>query len=112
MTNAEKFVHYLKSYQDKDIEAVSNMFAEDIHLRDWKISVFGKSIAVSETQKNFDNASSIDIEILNIMESKESVCGELKIVVNKEEVLFVVDVVTFNDEGQISSIRAYLGRGN
>lgn len=112
MNNSEKFVHYLQSYQNKDIETVSNMFAEEIHLRDWKISVRGKEIAVSETQKNFQNAASLDIEILNIMESDNCVSGELKIVVNNEEVLFVVDVITFNEQGLISSIRAYLGRGD
>ena len=112
MNNSEKFVDYLECYQRKDIDGVSNMFADDVHLRDWKISVFGKDIAVAETQKNFDSASSLDIEILNVMENKNCVSGELKIVVNQEEILFVVDVVTFNESGLISSIRAYLGRGN
>ncbi|CAA0354175.1 conserved hypothetical protein [Alteromonas infernus] len=46
------------------------------------------------------------------MENDNSVSGELKIVVNETEVLFVVDVVTFNSDGLISSIRAYLGREN
>ena len=104
MNNSEKFKSYLLSYQNKDIEAISNLFAPDIHLRDWKISVHGKTVAISETQKNFD------IEILNIMENDNSVSGELKIVVNQTEVLFVVDVVTFNNDGLISSLRAYLGR--
>lgn len=110
MNHSQKFKYYLLSYQNKDIESVSKLFSPDIHLRDWKISVHGKDIAVSETQKNFNNASSLDIEILNIMENDNSVSGELKIVVNQTEVLFVVDVVTFNPEGLISSIRAYLGR--
>ena len=112
MTHIEKFVHYLECYQNKDIESVSNLFSDDIHLRDWKISVFGKSIAIAETQNNFDNASTIEIDVLNIMENANCVCGELKIVVNNQEVLFVVDVVTFNELGKISSIHAYLGRGN
>ncbi|MGB3725404.1 MAG: hypothetical protein WA981_06525 [Glaciecola sp.] len=67
---------------------------------------------MAETQKNFDNASSLEIEILNIMENDNSVSGELKIIVNQTEVLFVVDVVTFNNKGLISSIMAYLGREN
>jgi hypothetical protein len=112
MNNVEKFESYLLSYQNKDIEAVSTLFAPDIHLRDWKISVHGKTRAISENQKNFDNASSLEIDILNVMENENSVSGELKIVVNKTEVLFVVDVVTFNNDGLISSIRAYLGREN
>ena len=112
MNNSEKFKSYLLSYQNKDIKAVSNLFDPNIHLRDWKISVHGKSGAISETQKNFDNASSLEIEILNIMENDNSVSGELKIIVTEAEVLFVVDVVTFNSDGLISSIRAYLGREN
>ena len=67
MTLTEQFVHYLTCYQRKDIEAISRMFAHNIHLRDWKISVQGKSIALLETQKNFDNATSIDIGILTTM---------------------------------------------
>ena len=112
MKHSEKFKSYLHSYQNKDIETISTLFASDIHLRDWKISVHGKRLALSETQKNFDNASSLDIEILSLMENKNSVSGELRIIVNGTEVLYVVDVVTFNDEGLISSIRAYLGREN
>ncbi|WP_421713152.1 nuclear transport factor 2 family protein [Alteromonas abrolhosensis] len=112
MNNSEKFKSYLLSYQNKDIEAVSKLFAPDIHLRDWKISVHGKAIAISETQKNFNNASSLEIETLNIMENENSVSGELKIIVNQTEVLYVVDVLTFNNAGLISSIRAYLGREN
>lgn len=71
-----------------------------------------KESAIAETLKNFDNASSLDIEILDVMENENCVSGELKIVVNQEEILFVVDVITFNNSGLISSIRAYLGRGN
>ena len=112
MSNSKKFVRYLGNYQSKDIEAVSGMFAQDILLRDWKISVYGKDAAVCETQKNFENASSLEIEVLNLMENSNCVSGELKIVVDNIETLFVVDVVTFNDEGLISSIRAYLGRGD
>ena len=110
MTNTEKFKHYLVSYAQKDIQAVSAMFADDILLRDWKISVQGKQLAISETQKNFDNASSIEIDVLNCMENESSVSAELRIVVDGEEVLYVVDVITFNHDGLISSIRAYIGR--
>ncbi len=112
MNYIEKFELYLRSYKNKDIETISNMLSEDVHLRDWKISVFGKNSAIDETQKNFDNATSLEIEVLNIMKNEDCVSGELKIVVNKQEVLFVIDVLTFNAEGLISSIHAYLGRGD
>ncbi|WP_394224026.1 nuclear transport factor 2 family protein [Alteromonas gracilis] len=110
MQKPEKLKHYLKCYENKDLESISSLFSEDITLRDWKISVSGYENALAETRKNFKNAESLSISILNIMESEDSVSAELKIVVNNEEVLSVVDVLTFNDKGLISSIRAYLGR--
>lgn len=110
MSLTHKFEAYLKAYEEKDLAKVSGMFSEDIHLRDWKISVTGKEVAVSETKKNFESADGITIDILNMYESSDAVAGELCIVVDKTEVLYVVDVVTFNSEGLIQSIRAYLGR--
>lgn len=112
MLNKEKFIHYIQSYAAKDINAVTKLFAENITLRDWKISVQGKAMAVAETEKNFANAQSIEIDILSLMVSETEVAGELKIVVDGNEELYVVDVLSFNDQGQINAIRAYLGRAS
>lgn len=91
---------------------MEGLFAENITLRDWKIYVEGKEKALEETKKNFESAMSIEIDVLNTYESKETVVAELKITVDSTEILFVVDVITFNQKGQIQSIRAYLGRGD
>lgn len=108
----DQFTAYLKHYSDKNIVKISDMFANDITLRDWKISVSGKATVIAETQKNFYSAKTIEIEILHIYEVKQTVIGELRIVVNETEVLYVVDVVAFNTNNQIKSVRAYLGRGD
>jgi steroid delta-isomerase len=108
----DAFTAYLQAYAAKDLEQVSAMLAEDILLRDWKISVTGKTAAVAETRKNFAAAESIAIEILNTYETPGVIAGELRITVDQHEVLYVVDVVTFNDESKISSIRAYIGRAD
>ena len=110
MALTEKFEDYLLAYAEKNLAKVSAMFAEDIHLRDWKISVVGKDTAISETEKNFESAQSIKIDVLNTYETDDAVAGELRIVVDESEVLHVVDVVTFNGDGLIKSIRAYIGR--
>lgn len=44
------------------------------------------------------------------MVNEKMVSGELKIVVDKSETLFVVDVLKFNENGKIIAIHAYLGR--
>lgn len=103
---------YLEKYASKDINAIKDMFADDIVLRDWKIRVTGKKEALRETKKNFAAADSIAIEVLNTYQNADTVAAELKIVVDRTEVLYVVDVISFNTALQINSIRAYLGRGD
>ncbi len=105
-------LEYLKKYAEKDLRSIENMFADDIVLRDWKIRVEGKEKAVDETRKNFANAETIEIEVLSTYENENTVAAELKITVDKTEELYVVDVITINPEGEITSIRAYLGRGD
>ena len=106
------FTAYLSAYARKDLDAVSAMFSDNISLRDWKISVQGKKLAVAETKSNFQSAETIEIVINNIYESSNAVAGELVITVDRTEILYVVDVVTFDGDGKIESIRAYLGRGD
>ena len=111
-SNLKTCLLYLKKYAEKDLKSMDDLFAEDIVLRDWKIRVEGKTIALKETKKNFEGADSIEIEVLNTYENKDTVAAELKITVDAVEELFVVDVITFNSSGKIASIRAYLGRGD
>jgi len=112
ISNKEICLLYLKKYAEKDLNSIEAMFSNDIVLRDWKIRVEGKEKALNETRKNFNNADTIAIEVLATYESKNTVAAELKITVDATEVLYVVDVITINAERKISSIRAYLGRGD
>jgi steroid delta-isomerase len=112
MTNRDRFLAYLLAYAAKDIEVVSSMLADDVTLRDWKIFVQGKAAAIAETTANFEAATSIQIQPIHLYEAGASVSGELRIVVNDCDELFVVDVLDFNAEGQITAIRAFLGRGD
>jgi hypothetical protein len=101
---------YLRKYEEKDLESVSEMFSEDIFLRDWKIKVEGKEKAIDETHKNFQNAETIKIELISCLENNNSIAAELKITVNENEELTVVDIININDEGKINSIKAFIGR--
>lgn len=110
MKHLERFRAYLAAYERKDVDAISSMFANDIHLTDWKLSVRGKSAALAETARNFESAKSIEIDVLFVHGSDNTVAGELRILVDGEIELFVVDVVEFDERGRIGAIRAYLGR--
>ena len=112
MTHIDLFRTYLRHYADKNLDAISVMLAEEVHLRDWNISVFGKAEALRETAKNFADAESIAIHILALYENADTVAGELHIVVDGKIDLYVVDVVTFNTNGKVTAIRSYKGRGD
>ena len=86
------------------------MFADDVTLRDWNISVSGKPAAVRETARKFESATAIDIQTLSLHESDGSVAGELRRVVDGK-ITLVVDVIAFDTNRKIESMRAYLGRG-
>ncbi|WP_374401730.1 nuclear transport factor 2 family protein [Niveibacterium sp.] len=112
MKNLDRFRTYLAAYERKDLAAIGDMFTDGVHLRDWKISVRGKHAALAETAKNFEAARSIEIDTLSTQESVDTVAGELRILVDGEIELFVIDVVDFDESGHILAIRAYLGRSN
>jgi len=101
---------YLQAYARKDLAAVAELFAEDIQLRDWNISVSGKAAALDETRKNFAGADSLEIDILALYGQGPTVAAELQILVNGKIDLRVVDVIEFDTAGRICAIRAYLGR--
>lgn len=112
MTHTDFFRAYLRHYAEKNLEAVSAMLAEEVHLRDWNISVHGKAESLRETAKNFAEAETIAITILSMYESSDTVAGELHIVVDGRIDLYVVDVLNFNAQGKVTAIRSYKGRGD
>ncbi len=80
MTHTELLHTYLRYYAGKNLYAIAELLAEDVHLRDWNISVFGKAESIA----------------IRVLENADTVAGEQHIVVNGNIDLFVVDLVTFN----------------
>lgn len=112
MSSQDLFLEYIRAYESRDIDRVAALLADDVSLRDWKIAIRGKAAAIAETRANFEAARSIDIQPLRLHVGESSVAGELRILVDGEIELFVVDILDFNAQGQISAIRAFLGRGD
>jgi hypothetical protein len=97
----------LAAYQAKDIATIASMFHSDVVLRDWNSEVRSHAAAVAEFTKNFEQAHSLKIQIKRIYLCELSAAAELEITVNQTELLNVVDVLSFNEEGKILSIVAY-----
>ena len=108
MTNRNKLLTYFQKFSDKDLEALSEMFAEDVRLTDWDIAESGKEDVVAANKRIFDSVESIIVKPLCIYsDGDDSFAAEILILVNDEEFLEVVDVICFNEEGLIDSIKAY-----
>jgi ketosteroid isomerase-like protein len=109
MQKIEKLTRrFIELYAAKDINAISDMFSEDIVLRDWNYEVVGKDAAIIEFTKNFDEAETLHISIKNIYLSELSGAAEIEVTVNGL-ILGIVDVVTFDSADQITSVIAYRG---
>jgi hypothetical protein len=85
------------------------MFSRDVVLRDWNLEVSGTEVALAEFAKNFEEADSLSIQVSRIFESEQGVAAEIEIVVNGSQKLRVIDVFTFNEAMEITSVISYKG---
>ena len=121
----DKVLQYFKAFSNQSIDELAEMFTEDIHLCDWNIDVHGKENVIKEIQHIYDVVKTITIKPVYFYSNDKDwfACEILIDAVNKEgmhevddegndQVTFkwsveVVDVIHFNKDGKIESIKAY-----
>ena len=102
MSNFEKkIIHFEK----KGWCILRNVISEQ------NLKLASKFTSYYANQKIFDDVPDIKVEIISqhLSESTNTVAAEIIVHLNEKEKLKVVDVITFNQFGLISSIRAYQG---
>ncbi len=99
---------YFSLFENKDIEAISNLFSENITLKDWSVSASGKEDVVSKNIDIFNACKTLKINIINIYACDMTVVGQIEVVANGE-IIPVIDIINFNNNGKIISIDAYRG---
>ena len=105
-----KVYDYFKHFQNKDIASLSDMFSEDIFLQDWENSCIGKDQVVAANEKLFSLVDSISIEVINLITKNNTAIAEMKIQIsiqNTVNSINVVDVIQFDSNGLITSVKAY-----
>jgi len=100
---------YFNAFSNKDIGTLSGMFNSQVTLRDWEVSEAGITFVVKANKQIFESVDTIRATPLALYQDDNTVVAELDILVNGTETVKVVDVITFNDSGEIVSIRAYKG---
>ena len=104
----EKLVkEYFSSFSKKSTIDIGKVLSKDVTLNDWNISCSGKSEVLGSTRSIFESVDTIDIKPTNIYCCKNVVIAELEIVINNSITELVVDIITFDKNNKIASIRAY-----
>ena len=109
MTLKEITLKYFQDFSNKDISSLKKVFANDIVLRDWEIEAKGIDAVIKANQNIFNNVISIVVDPQNLYQEGNIVIGELKIVINDSEMIYVVDLLEFNKDNKIKRIFAYKG---
>ena len=107
--NKNKLNVYFNRFSNKDITNLSSMFSDDVTLSDWDISVSGKADVIQANKNIFLSVDSIKVTPLNFYSNDDGTefAVDIKITINNKEILNVVDLISFNNEGLIHSIKAY-----
>ena len=100
---------YFKTFSEKNIDGLREMFDDNVTLRDQDIDKKGIESVLKANLNIFQNVKTINAIPQNIISENNFVFAELKIVVNDNEELKVVDLIEFNKKGKIISIKAFKG---
>ena len=100
---------YFKTFSQKNIKGLRDLFDDNVTLRDWDINKTGIEKVLEANLNIFQNVKTIHIIPQNIICENNFISAELKIIVNDEEELKVVDLIEFNKKGKIISIKAFKG---
>ena len=100
--------NYFEAFSNKDLEKLSQIYSEDVSLADWEPLFFDGKNSVLEANKNlFDSVDSLNIVVKRIGLNDKNVFAEIDILINNTIQLFVVDILEFDQDQKIKSIRAY-----
>ena len=100
---------YFTIFSEKNINGLREMFDDNVTLRDWDIDKQGIENVLKANLNIFQNVKTIKAIPQNIISENNFVFAELKIIVNSDEELKVVDMIEFNKKGKIISIKAFKG---
>ena len=107
MDAKEKVTNYFKTFSNQDLNGLANFLADNVELTDWETHAQGRERVLAANAVIFNNVTSINITPLHIYVDGAVAACEILVTVNADTVLKVVDIIEFNADGLICSIRAY-----
>jgi len=104
-------VAYFDAFSARDLDRLEELYSSNIYLRDWEGTWVGAQSVLYANKEIFDGVEAIVVRPLALhFDAEARTCAaEVEILANGLETLQVVDVIEFNSDGKITSIRAYKG---
>ena len=103
----QKILDYFKAFNEKDLETLSELYSEDVTLKDWMGRWETKPMVLGENQKLFTSQPHLSIT-LNRIENKSNTSYCYISIGLEDTKLEVLDCIYFNKGGKISHIEAIL----
>ena len=100
---------YFEAFSRHDLKGLGAMFSDKVTLTDWDIVKHGKDAVLDANKSIFDSFPLIKIRFERAYISGRSVASEIVIHLDSSTSFGVVDVLDFDDDGLIVSVRAYKG---
>ena len=112
MSLKDRALDYFTAFSNKELDVLAGMFDGHVTLRDWEISVSGKTSVVAANKNIFDSVETITVTPLKLYQDNNTVVAEISLDIYDNDgettVLKVVDVIEFVGD-KIRSVRAYKG---
>ena len=103
----QKIIDYFKAFNEKDLDTLSELYSEDVTLKDWTGKWETKPLVLEENNNLFTSQPELKIT-LNRIENKSSTSYCYISIQLEDTKLEVLDCIYFNEEGKISHIEAIL----
>ena len=104
----EKACNYFEAFSNKDLDTLTELYSEDVSLADWEPLFFdGKEQVLNANKTLFESVEFINITVKRIGSNEKNAFAEIDILINDTTQLFVVDILEFDQNQKIKSIRAY-----
>tara|TARA_X000000950_G_scaffold211750_1_gene254736 strand:- start:268 stop:645 length:378 start_codon:yes stop_codon:yes gene_type:complete len=97
---------YFAAWNKHDLHSLKVLFDEKIVLKDWEIHEVGIENVLNANSNIFQNVPNIKVVVLGMAISKKKVMAEIKVLINEEESIDVVDILEFEND-LIKQIKAF-----
>lgn len=112
MISLEKpIIEYFNLFSAKRLDKLSELFSDNIELKDWNVNIQGKEKVIDAYKNIFDSVEEIHAHLIQSYEYGKTICCEILIMIYKDNIkieeIEVMDVITFNNMMKIEKIKAY-----